>query len=144
MIHELTEKIMANIGLDIDNDFKIVDQDYGNTIMMDKKYLKCSYNIQEPIIGKDDILFNPIMNIKVMEFIFAYFLEKYQLLNQTYIMSYCQMNNTSKETALYVRGTHNTVSYFYKSDTLKYIDIIFRLSGYKNIEFLKKYDGRVR
>lgn len=141
MINELTEKIMSNIGLDIDKDFKVKDQDFNNFIIINNKYLKCSYGVEEPFIGKNDIYFDPLNNTRLMIFLFTYFLEKYSMLNNTYFMSFIVLSGKNKTTALDIRGDINIVSDYYHSDTLKYIDIIFRISGYDNLEFLKQYDS---
>ena len=144
MIKYLTEKIMTNTGLDVGNNFILTDQDYDTILLFDNKYLKCSYNDEEPIIDNDDMYFDPTGNIKLMIFIFSYFINKYQHLTGNYVMSYCTIYNDKRETALDLKGSINITSNYYKSETLKYIDIIFRLSEYENIDFLRKYDGIIR
>jgi len=144
MIHKLTEMVMSNIGLDVDSQFRVIDQDYGNIMIYEGKYLKCSYNNEEPMITNNDIHFELTKNIKLMEFIFSYFLYKLELTRQLYFSTYSILQNEKNETSLDLKGYIDIRSDYYKSHTLKYMDIIFKLSGYPDISFLKKYDNMVR
>jgi|GEM_PF-6340969 len=87
MIHELTEMVMSNIGLDVDSQFRVIDQDYCNIMIYEGKYLKCSYNNEEPMITNNDIHFELTKNTKLMEFIFSYFLYKLELTRQLYFFN---------------------------------------------------------
>ena len=96
MIHKLTEMVMSNIGLDVDSQFRVIDQDYGNIMIYEGKYLKCSYNNEEPMITNNDIHFELTKNIKLMEFIFSYFLYKLELTRQLYFSTYSILENEKK------------------------------------------------
>lgn len=139
MMNELTEKVMSIIGLDINHEFKVMDQDTGLLLTFNDKYLKFSYSDEIPIIGENDMWLDLLNNVKIVIYIFTYFLEKNYILTNTYIRSFSQINDGIK-TALDVRGDSNITSNFYTLSTLKYLDIIFRLSEYDNVDFIKKYD----
>jgi hypothetical protein len=79
--------------------------------------------------------------IQVWECFFAMMIN---LITGQYYSSFGQVNDSSNRTALELKGTRNLRSNYYYSETLKYIDLMLKISGYDNVDFLKEYDTKVR
>ena len=76
-IWELNFYLFTEIGLALDNNNSLYDQDTGIVLRYEDKYIKSSVNFGEIVYaGKDDIVFD-IVNFKLINTLFGYFIEKF-------------------------------------------------------------------
>lgn len=131
MLNNLTYQIMCEIGLEIDNEMRVVDQDFGNVIMFKGKSLKASNDpLREPFIGRNDIFFDPVNNFKLMSGLFQYYIQKLSNLEGRYFNIFYPVQLPSGKTYIEIKENMNPIrsgSYF--NPCIAYIDLIFRLNG---------------
>jgi len=74
-IIEFGDLTLKEIGLDIDEDSHIVDEESGMPILVKGKYLKYNYGAVTRTT-KDEINYDPLNNPKLMNFLFGYYSNK--------------------------------------------------------------------
>ena len=128
-----TQILMHEIGLDVDKENNIVDQDNGQPIHFNGKELK--YNLGEKKIhmGRNDIGFNPIDDTKIMSHLFSFYLNKKQEEDGTYFPVFFAVNNSEGKTALQLKGETSIKSEYFKNESLKYMDAILRINGTEDL-----------
>ena len=132
---DVIKMFMSEIGLEKHPDpnaVNIVDQDTGNALMIGNKYIiypGCRSD-------RNSIVFDPVNNWKVLNYIFMYFLHKWSEENDIYVSSYYYLENNSwdKPNAIEIKldnnGKVNKIkSRMYYKDCLRYLDIIMQLNG---------------
>ena len=131
MINNLLYQLMTEIGLEIDSEMRIVDQDDGNVIMFKGKSLKVSLdNYRQPFIGRNDILFDPITNFKVMNNLFSYFIHKTSVTEGRYFNIFYPVNLPNGRTYIEIKENNQVIrSGAYMNPCIAYIDLIFRING---------------
>lgn len=72
----VTQILMHEIGLDVDKNNNIVDQDNGQPIHFNGKELKYNLGERRSRMGRNDIGFDPINDTKVMSHLFSFYLDK--------------------------------------------------------------------
>ena len=134
----LVNKLMQEIGLDVNDNNCIIDQDNGNLLQFNGKNLK--YNTDR--FSKADVPFDPIQNVKLMSHLFSYFTGKLNDEDGRYINIYYPVDiPNSKKGVIELKENNNTIrSNPYYNDSLKYADLIFKLSGEENVD-LNEYDS---
>ena len=75
-INELEYKLLMEIGLDIDTEHRLVDQDFGTFVFFNGKHIKAKRNGIEPFINKHTVYFDPVGNVKFMRQLFQYYINK--------------------------------------------------------------------
>ena len=134
---DFNQRVLENIGLEIDCDNYIVDQDTGDRIQIRGKLLKTQD------VDYDSIEYNPLDNPMMMNKLFGYFLYKNEQETGVGTRVFSHSTNNKKEKG-YVELVQedNTVyksSSFY-NDSLKYADIIFRMNSDLKPEDMKHLD----
>ena len=138
---DLYDTLILVMGYMVDDRGYIIDQDTNNIVVMDGKPLRRSI-----LCHNGEIPFDPINNIKLASRLFTSFIQKDSIENGTY---YRLWNDDIK-----IEGNRSTYSLsvdtdsghyktlYYQVESLKYIEIIFIISGMGyNGEYLKQnYD----
>lgn len=139
-IDELKIAIIQELGLNVDGNGNLIDQDTYKILQCNNKTIKFSLSTQNVLIGAMDMPFNILEDFKLSEMIFGYYLAKEEeynnLLVTTYYTEYepAVINNGEKgasRTRIVVKlldGTELFSDYFYPAN-FKYIDFIIKRSG---------------
>lgn len=128
--NELLFKLRSEIGLSIGQDFSILDQDYGTIVFLHGKTLKGGFNNQEPRITYNDIYFDPINNVKLMRTLFQYYVNKIRELENRYFSVFYPVFGDNGLGSMVIKNeTEVYKSRYYHNEALRYIDLIFKISG---------------
>lgn len=127
-IYELYYNLFTTIGLGINQNSYLYDQDTGTMICLKDKFIKASVQPVTIYAGKNDIIFAPDQNYQLMVCLLGYYLDKNPELS--FIAQYIEDDNKREKQRVCVK-THNGVveSNFYSNIYLGYIECIFILSG---------------
>jgi hypothetical protein len=142
-MNELVYKLLQEIGIDIDGNNILVDQDTQMVIYFNGKKVKYRLDGSPIPIGKNDIYFDPINNVKLMNTLFLYYINKLQTLDGIYynIFYPVALQDGSGKGYIEIKGPNTIIrSGLYFNDCLKYIDLLFRLSGEQFVD-LSMYDS---
>lgn len=131
MMNTLLYQLMTEIGLEVDSEMRVVDQDDGNVIMFKGKSLKVSLDqFRQPFIGRNDILFDPISNFKVMSNLFSYFIHKTSITEGRYFSIFYTVPLNNGRTYIEIKEDNEIIrSNAYINPCIAYIDLIFRING---------------
>lgn len=133
--------IMQEIGLGVDNYQKIIDQDTRETLLFKEKNMKYSSQ-NNVLIGRNDMIFDPINNRFLMMSLFDHFATKIEEEDGKYISIYYDVNGENGSALEAVVDGEKITSDYYNNDSLKYLDIIMQLNDAENIS-LKQYDKEI-
>ena len=138
---DISRKIFRAVGLDVDNANKVIDQDTCMPIEFKGKCIKYTSDPNKNLLlAKNDILFDPINNPKLMSNLFGYYLTKLEETENTVFNSYYVKPGNEGRTAIELKSDSETItSKYYKNDSIKYMDMILRLNGESDIN-LNEYD----
>lgn len=142
---ELIYHVLLDIGLSVNREGYIFDDDSRLYLQFKNKYIKTSINNVAVYAGKTDIIFDPIRNYRMMEYLFGYFLEKEKSFgnNMDIIAHFTEEITDEKGTKMRRVGIRtnigNIYSNFYKNIYLGFIEMIFRLSDDNEAE-LQPFD----
>lgn len=130
----LLNRLMSEIGLDIDETNHIVDQDTGSSLQFNGKNLIFIDNPMQRINKRrNDIPFNPIESPKLMNHLFSYYINKIHEEDGRYINIYYPVQEPGNRKGcieLKEETTNTTIrSNEYSNDCLKYMDLILQLNG---------------
>lgn len=133
ILQELNNLVLREIGLDLDHQYNIVDQDTGIQLQINGKLIKYYFGTEvnpDSNVNGDKIL-DAVRDSYLMNFLVAYYIEKVKEENpDLYIYSYHSINDKYyPRTALEFKGSLNTRTRFYYNDCLKFIEGLFRLTG---------------
>lgn len=139
-INELEYKLLMEIGLDIDTEHRLVDQDFGTFVFFNGKHIKAKRNGIEPFINKHTVYFDPVGNVKFMRQLFQYYINKINQLDGVYFPVFFPIFNQENRTGcIEMKNEEGSFrSEYYHNETLRYIDMIFRISG--EILDLRQFD----
>lgn len=142
-MYEMYFQLFTEIGLGINPQQYLFDQDTGIVIRFKDKYIKATINPGEVIYsGKTDIVFEPAKNYQLMVSLFGYYMDKEINSGESnihYIAQFIEDDKTREKQRVVVRtATGDITSEFYRNIYLGYIEIIFNLSGH-NID-LSNFD----
>ena len=136
-IWDLYYDLFSEIGLGINSQQYLYDQDTQTTIMFKDKYIKASINGQPVYAGRNDVVFEPNKNYTLMARLFEYYLDKCQHSDdgdmlQGYIAHYIDDDATKEKQAVVVKtqGRGLIQSDFYFNIYLAYVDCLFKIAGY--------------
>ena len=137
----VSHKIFRIMGLDVDSSNKVIDQDTCRPIEFKGKSIKYTSDPNKNLlIAKNDILFDPINNSRLMSTLFGYYLTKLEENEGIAFDSYYTKNGNEGRTALELKNENEKItSKYYTNDSIKYIDIILKLNGDSDID-LSEYD----
>lgn len=132
MVDDLTYDLMRTLGLEIDDQNRIISMDNPYIpLNMKGKILKASYTKVEPFIGRGDMLFNPVENYKLMSGLFSLFVDMVSETEDRYFNVYYTM--TEPDGKVYVEIKENMqkiTSRSYNNPSLAYIDLIYKIDGF--------------
>ena len=137
---ELYYNLFADLGLSINSDQYIYDQDTGITLKFKDKYMKMDF-FKDVYAGNNDIVFDPSTNYNLIITLFGYFVEKEAANGNDigFIAQYTEEEPNSKNISakgarykqrLVVKTKNGDIySNFYYNLYLAYIEVIFTIAG---------------
>ena len=136
-IYDMYYDLFSEIGLGINSQQYLYDQDTQTVIQFKEKYIKASINGQPVYAGRNDIVFEPAKNYTLMTRLFEYYLDKCQNSDDGdqlhgYIAHYIDDDETKEKQRVVVKtvGRGEISSQFYFNVYLAYIDCLFKIAGY--------------
>lgn len=137
---EVNKMIMEEIGLEIDSNNRIIDQDTGAAIA-----IKGMPVIAPGCYSRGGMEFDPYNNRKLMQGLFGYFLDKVSDESDVDVRTYYDVEDGNNKGHLECVMSDDTklVSKSYNRDALKCIDIMSQLNG-GSAPNLDKYDTMKR
>ena len=146
-IYDMNYDLFMEMGLALDNDHHLYDQDTMNPIMFKEKYIKASIDPSPIYAGRNEILFDPAANYTMMNRLFGLYLDKSQNSEDGdllcgYIAHFVDDNPEKDKQCVGVKtqGRGIISSDFYYNVYLAYIDCIFRIAGYTPV--LTQFDTK--
>ena len=142
MMHDdLNVVVLQSVGLTVNEQQKIVDQDTRELLQYKGKNMRFSSTNSVPIT-KQDIVFDPSDNKGQMMALFEHFTHKIEDEDGTYIKMSCEIQDGDKTALTYeVDGQRVTTNPYYK-ESLKYVEAIERLNGCEDVSYLQQYDKK--
>lgn len=133
---ELTKLILMEIGLELDQNENIIDQDTGEILYYDGKPMKFSFRPFCEVNENYSVYFNPMSNYKLMSMMFSYFLEKITMVQGLYFpVFYPTKDEETLKTSLSVKNDNLLISTrFYSNILLAYLELICKIN-YKDGDF---------
>lgn len=114
----------------------LYDQDTGNYLTYENSYIKVSMNGQQIYAGRNEIVFEPEKNYKLIDRLFGYFLDKCKNDEDGDILqglvAYYTEDDQDRKQKLSVKtlGRGEISSRFYWNVYLAFIEVIFAINGY--------------
>lgn len=130
--------IMQEIGLSVDNNQKVIDQDTREMLKFREKSMKYS-STSSVHVTKNDMVFDPMETRNLMGSLFDHFTKKIEDEEGVYVSIYYDINSEEGTALEVVADGEKITSDHYQNDTLKYLDIIMQLNGADSSN-LKQYD----
>lgn len=133
-IYEMFYYLFSEIGLSINSDQYLYDQDTMNVLKYKDKYIKATVQPVEIYAGRNDIIFDPARNLNLMVTLFGYFVNK-ETNNPDgdtikFISQYLDDNEMRDKQRLVIKTANGDISSkFYQNIYLAYIECIFLLTG---------------
>lgn len=131
----LNSHIFRLIGLELDSQYNVIDQDTRYQLQINGKFIKYFFGNNPEIMDFNDKIFDGVHDSYTMNFLISYFIEKLKMEgSDIYIHSYHPIiNKMNKTSALEFKGEYNGQSFqmmtkFYTNDCLKFIEGLFLLS----------------
>ena len=126
---------MNEIGLDLNHEGYVTDQDDMNMVVMEGKLLKYSFETPIPINRNIEIYFDPLNNLQLMSNLFSYLLKKLEIYENVYFPTYFSVKNELYQNALVVKNDYTTIqTAFYTNITLAYAEMMFIINGGSTID----------
>lgn len=137
-VFDLYYEIFNSIGLAVNRNQYLYDQDTGNVLKFGDKLIKATINPNIPIYaGRNDIVFDPSKNYQLVSTLFGYYIDKTMNsenpeLLQGYIAHYIDDNITKDKQRIVVKtsGKGEIASRYYYNIYLAYFDCILRIEGF--------------
>ena len=125
--------ILGEIGLAINSDNEVYDQDTFSLIDIEGKKIIFSFTVGKKLFcdPQTQIVFEPVSNLKMINRLFAYYLQKEEMEGNMCIKTWFQEEDDKKRTAITIvssNGERFTSDYFY-NPCLKFCDLILKF-GY--------------
>lgn len=126
---DLIYVLMNEIGLGIDAEHYVIDQDYGTRVFLNGKAIKAKLNGVEPMIRRNEVYFD-IDNIKFIRYLFQYYIVKLQKFDNRYFSVFYPVNVNNGCGAIEIKNESEVYrSNIYHNECLRYIDLILKMSG---------------
>ena len=132
----LNEYVFRLIGLELDNQYNVIDQDTRYQLQINGKFIKYFFGNNPEVLDFNDKIFDAVHDSYTMNFLISYYIEKLKMEgSDIYIHSYHPvLNKMDRTSALEFKGEcegrpFQTITKFYKNDCLKFIEGLFILSG---------------
>jgi len=135
---EFEAKVMQEVGLEVDTNGNVVDQDTGVQFYFKNKPVKAEN------VDRDSILFDPLNNQNMMSKIFSYHTEKLHQEEGRYVGIYYSSGDRGEKSHIELKEGEGVIkSGSYYNDSIKLADLIMGLNGNKKVDF-SDLDGEVR
>ena len=142
-IYSMYYELFGCIGLSLNRDQYLFDQDTGVVLKYKDKYIKATTVPAEIYAGRTDVLFEPDKNYNLVVVLLGYYIDKEVSMGNDigFIAQYVEddISREKQRVVVKTRMYGDVVSKFYYNIYLGYIECIFKLSGYDIIE-LDKFD----
>ena len=133
--YEMTYNLLNAIGLSIDGNGYVYDQDTRIHLLYQGKKIKASIDPNNPAYaGEGEITMDLIHDMKLANMILLYFIDKESNLGDLSIVSqFIEEVPNGKLTALGIKKTDGSsiITEYYTNKALKYIEAVFLLDGEK-------------
>ena len=131
---ELNYHLFMEIGLSVNYNGYLYDQDTGIEIKYKDKYIKSSTVPMPLYAGRNDIIFEPAKNYNLMTTLLGYYIDKETNSDDGdrigYIAQYIDDNPTKDKQRIVIKTKRGDIaSKFYYNVYLGYIECIFMLGG---------------
>ena len=126
---EFGDLTLRELGLEIDQNNYIVDQDTGNLLMFKDKKIK--YNTDMVFrLNKDEISYDPLNNSRLMNHLFSYYASKLADEDSVYIGSYFNIPiKESDKSIMKVKTDTNIIkSEPYFNESVRIMDVICKIN----------------
>lgn len=142
-MYELYYHLFLEIGLSINSNQYLYDQDTGIPLMYKDKYIKATI-VPVPIYaGRNDIVFDPSQNYNLMVSILGYYIDKESNSedgdNIGFIAQYIEDNGEEMQRVVVKTRNGDFTSQYYHNVFLGYIEVIFLLARSFNVN-LSNFD----
>ena len=135
--NEMQYDLFSEIGLGINRQSYVYDQDTLEVLRIKDKYIKASVQGEPIYTGKNEVPFDPSKNYSLINYLFSYYLNKAQNSEDGdmiggYIAHFIDDNETKDKQRVVVRSAErgDISSDYYFNIYLAYFDCIFRIAGY--------------
>ena len=138
----INKMMMEEIGLTVDSQSRVMDQDTREYLSFKSRQMKFSSQNQVTI-GNRDMVFDPASNKNVAANLLDYYANKLQEEGECYVSMYYEKQEDDNKTSLEAKvdnGKVHTTKPYYR-DSLKYADMIMQLNGSENVD-LSEYDQK--
>ena len=135
---ELNKRLMMEVGFDVGDHRRLIDQDTGLEVKFDGKYLVAPGSKS----GKNSIEFDPINDVHQMSSVFSYYNQKVASEDGEEVRTYFPVETDPKTNKGYIEARTDTKVYRsneYNNDSLKFTDIIMKMNGANKVD-LSEYD----
>lgn len=137
-INDMYYDLFNEMGISINRDNFLYDQDNGNLIAFEDKYLKASIDGRPVYPGKNDMLFEPNKCFAMLKALYGFYIDKCvkdEDGDKTggYIADFIVDDAAREKQQVVLRSKTrgDIASHFYYNIYLSYIDNIFRIAGYE-------------
>ena len=149
-LREMYYDLFLEIGLSINNDQYIYDQDSGEVLKYKDKYMKMSFS-NDVYAGRNDMVFDPVNNYNLIVLLLGYYIEKEKSVYDNDIGYIADYKEEEFKRGFYSKGERfrqrvviktmngDLCTNYYYNLYLAYIEAIFILSGNTNYD-LSNFD----
>ncbi len=146
-INDLMINYLSEMGLSVDNNQYLYDQDNGNILQYKEKNIKVSINGIPAYAGHNDIVFDPFHNYGIVNTLFGLYIDRCQDTDdgdilQGYIShgveDYPSRDMDRQRVVVKTIGRGEITSNYYKAVFLAFADCTFKVGGY-NVD-LREFD----
>ena len=142
-MYELYYHLFLEIGLSINGNDYLYDQDTEILLMYKDKYIKATTFPVPIYAGRNDIVFDPSQNYNLMVSILGYYIDKESNSdsgdNIGFIAQYIEDNDIEMQRVVVKTKNGDYASQFYHNVFLGYIEVIFLLAHSFNVD-LSNFD----
>lgn len=135
---EFTIKVLQEVGLEIDTNDRVIDQDNNSLVKFKGKTLKFNPD-KKPLINRTEIEFNPLENPNIMNYMMSYYVKKLEEEENRYIGMFFLTDTEDNGRAQCKENGKLVSSDLFFNDSVKYADLISKLNGNTSVDF-SKYD----
>ena len=146
-VNDLLINYLSEMGLAVDNNQYLYDQENGNILQYKEKYIKVSINGIPAYAGQNDIVFDPYHNYGIVNTLFGMYIDRCQDTDdgdilQGYIShgveDYPSRDLDRQRVVVKTQGRGEIASNYYRAIFLAFADCTFRVGGYNTD--LKEFD----
>lgn len=132
----LESEILNMLGMAANDDYTIYDLETRSRIYIYSKALKTHIDGVYPFITNNDILFQPLFDLKLMKYLFQYRLDLLGKMGEYYPFYYFEYNKNNSA-CLVIKDEDGDIAFrtrYYTNEILRYIEALYLLN-YENADF---------